>query len=159
MAPRLAAVLLLAAACGQATREEGETRRVDELVARVRASGGPSGVVSLEDFFDGNDNDGSIAPNLLDHPGVARIASVLRAIRDRPDVYDVRVGVELDWDESPYPEGEWPFATGVYVVTQATAAEVDRWVAGIDADPSGDGAPEYPGPVPDGYRVVVVWWD
>src|SRR2546429_9676710 len=88
------------------------------------AGSGPEPVISLELFFDGNDDLGSIGCNLSDHPGPARFYGVLGAIRDRPEVYSVWVGIS----EVMAPD-EWPFSNHVYVVTTVSAAEVMSWVA------------------------------
>ena len=47
----------------------------ERLILRIKALGlpsyeGPRPLVSLEEYFDGNDDLGSIGCNLSDHPGV-----------------------------------------------------------------------------------------
>ena len=42
-------------------------------------------LVTAAKFFDGNADDGSIAANLIEHPGVARFAALSAAIGVRPD--------------------------------------------------------------------------
>ncbi len=65
---------------------------------------------------------------------------------------------------------EWPYASSVYVVTAADAADVHAWAAPIEPDePSqdaseqfgwrGDQAPPGAPEVPAGYRPVVLFWD
>lgn len=116
-------------------------------------------VVSLEAFFDGNEDLGSIGCNLSPHPGVATFYSVLRAIRDRDDVQDVLVGITEDMGDE-----EWPFSDTVYILTRAGAHDVQRWAARLQPD-STDGENESPAlpahaPVllPD-HHVVTLWWD
>ncbi len=76
---------------------------LDDLLADVNRQGGNAGstglepVVSLELFFEGNDDPGSIGCNLTDHPGVDRFYAVLRGIRDRPDVHGVRSASPKSW--------------------------------------------------------------
>lgn len=72
-------------------------------------------VVSLELFFDGNEDPGSIGCNLSDHPGPDGFYRVLSAIRDRPDVYGVWVGISEVMDPD-----EWPFSDHIYFVTTAS---------------------------------------
>ena len=64
--------------------------------------------------------------------------------------------------------GEWPFSDVVYVVTTASAREVNRWAARLQPDlPHGEsvtpdfGNPRAPGApaVPPGYHVVTLAWD
>jgi len=60
------------------------------------------------------------------------------------------------------PEGEWPFTNHVYVVTSAPPGEVDRWVQDLQADEPGDAGwfdEMPPVPIPDGARLVLLWWD
>ena len=58
-----------------------------DLLAEIEAQGwsddgsGPDPVVSLELFFEGNDDLASIGCNLIDHPGPADFYATLRAIR------------------------------------------------------------------------------
>jgi hypothetical protein len=86
-----------------------------DLLAEIERQGGytngvgPEPVVSLELFFDGNDDPGSIGCNLPDHPGLADFYSVLRSIRDRPEVDGVWVGIS----ELMGPN-EWPFTRRRY---------------------------------------------
>jgi len=48
-------------------------------------------------FFHGNDDLGSISCDLTDHPGTARFYAVLRDVRGRPEVHDVRIGISKSW--------------------------------------------------------------
>ncbi|WP_432941291.1 hypothetical protein ACQPXM_33315 [Kribbella sp. CA-253562] len=135
-----------------------------ELHAEIARQGGydgagPEPVVSLELFFDGNDDLASIGSNLSDHPGPAHFYGVLSAIRDRPDVHSVWVGVS----EVMGPD-EWPFSDHVYVVTTASPAEVGSWAASLGADMPGDdwwndAPPLREIEVPPQTRLVTLWWD
>jgi hypothetical protein len=134
------------------------------LLAEIELQGGyegvgPEPVVSLEQFFDGNVDLGSIGCNLDDHPGIERFASVLHAIRDRPDVYDVLVGIS-----EVLANGEWPLSNHVYVVTTAGPEAVCEWAASLGAEQPGQGwwngaPPRWPIRVPAAARVVTLWWD
>lgn len=126
-------------------------------------------LVSIESFFAGNRDVGSIAPNLVEgspdpvmrHPGVDAIGQRLAEVRARPEVSDVLVDVMIEWEE--YPEGEWPYAQAIQVVTSAAPETVDSWIAGLNADPCAEvsepggwvNAPE----VPSGHRIITIWWD
>jgi hypothetical protein len=131
---------------------------LSDLLAEIERQG-PDPIVSLESFFEGNDDPASIGCNLEDHPGVPRFYAVLRAIRERPDVHGVWVGIT----EVMGPD-EWPFSDTVYVVTSAPSAEVAEWTAELQPDEPGpeEWTREPPArlkPVPAGSRVVTVWWD
>ncbi|MFI5711170.1 hypothetical protein [Kribbella sp. NPDC051620] len=136
-----------------------------ELHAEIARQGGyddgagAEPVVSLELFFDGNEDPASIGCNLPDHPGPARFYEVLSAIRDRPEVDSVWVGVS----EVTGPD-DWPFSDHVYVVTTVSPFEVASWAVPLSPGEPGDdwwnGVPplqeiEIPPPA----RLVTLWWD
>jgi hypothetical protein len=117
-------------------------------------------VVSIESFFSGNTNTSSIAVHVVPYPGLDAICALLNEVRARPDVADVLV--EIDDDE---PGEDWPFSERVYVLTSASPDAVADWLAPIE--PSGAVEHDWtevecvPGmsQLPEGMRVVSVWWD
>lgn len=116
-------------------------------------------IVSLELFFEGNDDTGSIGCNLLEHPGTEKFYSILKKIRDRENVQDVLIEImEFDEDESM-----WPFSERVYIITSASKNEIRDWVEELEIDEIGKGY-EYCKPVEapvqkEGYHVYSLWWD
>ena len=81
----------------------------------LSSSGATELTVSLDEFFDGNDQDDSIAPNLMKrHPGIRTFETTLRSILARPEVLDVRISI-LEW---PFPDDE---------------EDNDMWMAGESA--------------------------
>ncbi len=136
------------------------------LKQRIGELGGADGrpVVSVDLFFNGNDDRGSMGCNLSPHPGLPTFASVLAGIRARPDVADVVVQIVDGMGDDA-----WPFSDRVFVITTASDEAVHAWAAALQPDaPSLDryegwfgaatpppGAPE----VPDGYRVTYLFWD
>jgi hypothetical protein len=157
---------------GMSPPADAALRRLEHTVHEIAGPGIPDkGVlVSLDDFFDGNDVEWSIAPNLvvgdpnpvMRHPGLEVVRGRLEEVRDRPDVAGVYVDLMIEWDV--YPEGEWPYAQAIQVVTTADPQTVDSWLEGLNADPSFAAAVDdepwvNPPAVPDGYEVLTVWWD
>jgi hypothetical protein len=152
---------------------KGRTTSREQLIARINELGGQDAypVVPLDAFFAENHDEASFAPNLDPHPSIAKIAGVLHAIEQRPDVSAVVVQIDEVLDPP-----EWPYASLVYVVTDADAKDVHEWAASIEPDELSPGmsdnygwgqyagrnrdtpppgAPE----VPPGYRPVVLSWD
>jgi hypothetical protein len=135
------------------------------LLERIEQLGGAdlAPVVSLDAFFEGNDDEASIGPNLDPHPGIDTFSRVLREIDDRDSVAHVVVQIS-----EVMSEDEWPFSDRVYVITTSAARDVHDWAEELDPDPYDDAAPEGwvggttpPGAsaVPDGHRVVCLFWD
>ena len=135
------------------------------FVDHVRERGGASAqvAVTLEQFFEGNDCEWCIAPNRPEDVPLDTVRRVLFELREHPEVHDVRV--ELDVLEfQDFPDDEWPYASGVAVVTTLLPEEVDAMT--IDADTESSGGPAasaewlVDGPVvPQGHHYVGVWWD
>src|SRR4029077_12172454 len=77
-------------------------------------------LVTVSEFFDGNDDLGSIGCNLSEHPGVGHFKQVLNDIEARSDVEEVWMQIyDLE-------EGEWPFCENVLIVGAVPTSEVAR---------------------------------
>ena len=105
-----------------------------QLIEAIRQQGLPSAdaplpIVTLEQFFDGNDDLGSIGCNLTKHPGIEFFHNTLRTIRDRSNVKDVLVEIyEVEEDE----DSMWPLSERVFVVTTAPQEEVELWFTDLE---------------------------
>ena len=118
----------------------------------------PGPTVSIEDFFEGNDDVGSIGCNLMSHPGVGKFHKSFADIRSRSDVQDVRVEIKDLVDEH-----SWPFTDTVFVLTSMSQQNLRELVAALQPDEVGpfpsDSVPGDLPPLKDGMRVLGVWWD
>lgn len=115
-------------------------------------------IVSIERFFDGNDDVGSIGCNLIEHPGVATFRDVFIGLLRRPDVEAIYARIsELDPGDDC-----WPFTDTVIVAGTIPADELRSAVAVLQPDEIG-AAEEFGVALPDGERhgtpALVVWWD
>jgi hypothetical protein len=133
--------------------------RRNALVRLIR-SRGMSAALSLEEFFEGNTDYGSIGCNLSDSPGPEGFYQVLREIRSRPQVQDVLVEVrEVDEED----ESTWPFSDTLFVLTDAPREVVANWLEPLQPDEVEEGVGEgEPPPFPElqpGMRVLYAWWD
>lgn len=80
--------------------------------------------VSLEDFFTGNDDPGSIGANLgEEQPPLDSFYQTLRAIRARESVQDVLVRIHS------VEEDTWPYTDTVYIISSASQEEIETWVS------------------------------
>ena len=135
-----------------------------ELIKKIKEQGSldgtmPAPVVSLEDFFIGNDDAGSIGCN-TGHGGPPFFAP-LKAIRDRPEVQDVLV--EIHEVEEAHEE-MWPFSERIYILTSAERDEVAQWLALLEPDTVEEegyvfGVPRQAPRLQDGMRSHAAWWD
>ena len=118
-----------------------------------------SPALTLEEFFDGNNDEGSIGCNLLPHPGLAAFRQIFSSLRENPDVADIRFPV-VEWGD----DLDWPFTDKAFVVTKLQANEVRRRVASLSPDEVGElDCAEFKNfdglVVPTGFHVVLIWWD
>jgi hypothetical protein len=116
-------------------------------------------VVPITEFFDGNDDKGSIGCNLYpDHPGVEAFRDVLTGLLRRPDVEAVYAQIsELDPGEE-----SWPFTDTVLVAGKISAEDLRNAVNSLQPDEVGDSTQFGVSPSvaqQHGSPVLVVWWD
>jgi hypothetical protein len=115
-------------------------------------------IVSIEEFFDGNDDLGSIGCNLDQHPGVEAFRDVLTGLLRRSDVEAVYAQIsELDPGE-----GSWPFSDTVLVVGRILADELRKTVSALQPDEVDTAATFGVSPAVGerhGSPVLAAWWD
>lgn len=126
-------------------------------------------VVGLGEFFDGNEDQYSIAPNTVNHghPGSSEFRRILSEIRSKPNVQDVLIAIhECPYADDPEDADIWPDSDTVYVLTSATPEELAEWAADLNCNEIGEGwscgtgikppaAPELQADM----KVLVLWWD
>jgi len=118
----------------------------------------PCPLVTVAEFFEGNDCVGSIGCNLDSTPAPSRFHALFQRIAARADVADIRIKI------TAFDMPEWPFTDTVYIMTSAPVDEVASWFdeelrpdevwEGFIADEKYE-----PYDVPSGSRPVAVWWD
>jgi hypothetical protein len=120
----------------------------------------PIPLLTLEEFFDGNDAVGSIGCNLPSEPTPAAFHALLRKLRERDDVADVLIQITCLDD----PGVEWPFSDHIWFITTADQATVRNW---FPNDLAPDGVSENPllvpkyeeVSIPGGHHAVSAWFD
>lgn len=143
-----------------------------ELVKKIRLQGfrsaegvfpsfdeEPLPIVSLEDFFEGNTDYGSIGCNLIEHPGPQAFYSHLLSLRSRSDVQDVLVEIyEIEEDSNT-----WPFSERIYILTSASAKDVAEWLKPLAPDEIEEGyflgKPPTAPRLWEAMQVFAAWWD
>ncbi len=139
--------------------QSGTLEDFHRCVEQQATNPSPAIVVSIEDFFDGNADEGAIGCNMIPHPGLDHFRRVLTSIRDRPDVQDMLIEiVAIDDDPS------WPFSDTVWVISSASEQEVEEWMEPLHPDEvlRGWGKAGKPPAAPEpreGTKVYGLWWD
>jgi hypothetical protein len=117
-------------------------------------------LVSIEEFFDGNDDVGSIGCNLLEHPGILAFRGTLENLAKRNDVETILARItELD----PGADN-WPFCDTIFFI--GTVSVDDLWAELADLQPDEVGTSDdlvVPDTLasknPKNLPVLVAWWD
>lgn len=120
----------------------------------------PTPLLTLEEFFDGNDAVGSIGCNLPTVPEPRELYGLLAEIRAKPEVSDVRVQITCVDD----PGNDWPFSDTLWIITAAAPDTVAAWFPDhLAPDEVWEGwSPRRKFedcPVRDGHRAIAVWYD
>jgi hypothetical protein len=140
-------------------------KRIREYLATIDwHDGDPPPVVDLDLYFDGNDEEESIAPNEWGsgRPPIATLFARFKEIAAMPNVQSVVVGLHFDWNDPLYIDG-FPPAENVHIITSAAEPEVERWLVGMCCDGVIPGWPYgRPANAPrlgPGMNVFSVCWD
>jgi hypothetical protein len=103
---------------------------LERIVNRINRSGDvnhaktPRPLLSLEEFFEGNDSFGSIGYNFYpDQPSPAEFYEFFRLVRNKPSV--AAVLVEISQHEVPE---EWPSTDTIWIITSESAQDVSGWL-------------------------------
>jgi len=133
-----------------------------QLISSTKALGYSMGglrvLVPRAQFFDGNDDLGSIGCNLLHHPGIAAFDDAFRRIEGMEGVAGVHLAI-TEIDETS--DTIWPFTDTAYIVTRLDPLTFADVLKPLESDEIGYSEEIFANPptVPTGYRLVQVWWD
>ena len=135
--------------------------RITERVTRLGHpddSGTPTPLLTIAEFFEGNDCAGSIGCNLSGQPLPERFYELFTSIASRPNVSDIRVQI------TAFDVPEWPFTDTVFIMTTASPEEVEAWFPeDLRPDEVWEGFNSRiryePYNLPPGSRPIGCWWD
>lgn len=118
-------------------------------------------LVTPREFFEGNDDLGSIGCNLYEHPGINTFRAVLEELEARDSVAGIHLVITDLEEDDP---GVWPFSDTVYFVTTAPPEEIAEALELLSPDEVGLINLDYaefanPPAIPAGYHLVLAWWD
>ena len=149
-----------AAPAAPAASASGPRAKLLARIGNINDPNTPCPLVSLAEFFEGNNDPGSIGYNLPDSPSPQEWYELLKQIAERPEVRDVRIQV-MDLED---PDG-WPSTDTIWIITTASSKEVRGWLPKrIAPDDVIEGFPKSGSPVeayevPPGYMAVGLWYD
>jgi hypothetical protein len=136
-----------------------DTEKRNRLIEKLAAQPEPQ-LIPIEEFFDGNDDAGSIGCNLMEHPGIDAFRLTLDKLAKRNDVEAIYAQItELDPGE-----GCWPFCDTILFLGSMSADDLRTELAGLEPDEVGTSddlvvpatlADKNPKNLP----VLVAWWD
>jgi len=160
-------ILLVTSSCSQTSTEgRSDMDALARLLDRVGAQGDinnpdtPRPLVTLEEFFEGNNDYGSIGYNFYpDQPAPSDFFEVFKSIESKLVVYDIRVQV----NDQIEPE-DWPSTDTIWIITSAGVDEIDTWLGDrFRGDDYILGFPDFYNiedyDVPEGMQALGVWWD
>ena len=134
--------------------------RITERVTRSGHpddSGTPIPLVTVDEFFEGNEEVGSIGCNLESEPPPSVFYELFRVIAQRPEVKDIRIQITM------FDNPEWPFSDTVYIMTTASPEQVASWFPDeLKPDETWAGfvdQPFEPYEVPGDSKPIACWWD
>ena len=148
--------------------DKNARRRLISRTLTLLDGGDTLPTVTVDEFFDGNDDEDSIGVNLPGdkHIGLNGFRHVLTSIRDRPDVQDVFLELtEVPDPDEPLDDEIWPTACVAFVVTSASLEDVKDWVTILHPRDVSEGwnvragikTPIDKGAMKAGMRPVRVW--
>jgi hypothetical protein len=113
-------------------------------------------LVTIAEFFDGNDDLGSIGCNLSEHPGLDHFKKILSDLEKRSEVEQVWMQIyDLE-------EGEWPFSENILIVGEIPLSDVRRLSESLQpseiSDLQVDWTPTRAKTL-HGRRYINLWWD
>jgi hypothetical protein len=134
--------------------DEAKRKRLLKIIEAQPCWEDGRAVVTVDEFFDGNDELGSIGCNLSDHPGIPEFRRVLKSLEARRDVREVWMSI-YDLDSG------WPFCETVFVVGAIPVGELRELVKSLapsevglrDLDEPYSRAKSLAG------EVRTLWWD
>jgi hypothetical protein len=132
----------------------------DKLLEKIHSLGYPDNeiLVTLEDFFEGNDDYGSIGVNLYpNQPSPSDFYSKLKEIKKLDSIDNVYVRI------ADIENLEWVYTDAVYVVTTLSKAELTVLLSDLKPNEIHEdwlyGKPTNTPKIPNGFVVYTVWWD
>jgi hypothetical protein len=121
-------------------------------------------LMSVDDFFDGNNDIASIAPNLSEKPKVAEYYKVFKALLENEKVENIYVNIKdiNIYENGKLNDSEWFFSDVIYVVGTITKNEVSELTEHLKPDEieiDKENITRNLNPKYSELNVIYIWWD
>lgn len=85
-------------------------------------------LVSVDDFFEGNSDEGSIAPNLTEKPSISEFYKVLKQLETEKSIRKIRIRIcDVNiYEDNKLNDYEWPFTEYIYFATNLSVEELKQ---------------------------------
>lgn len=138
----------------------GCMNKKEKLVEKIYSTGYPENeiAVTLEDFFDGNNDRASIGPNIhIDQPSPQEFYQKLSELKKSEKVEDILVRIQ------DVEDLDWPFTDTVYIISELTIEELKTKLTDLKPDEIYKewmyGKPINAPEIKNGFSIFSVWWD
>ena len=145
-----------------------EKQKRDKLVSKYDLLNFPNikspVLFTIDEFFDGNNDDASIAPNLNLKPKITEYYKVLKSLSNSTKVIDAFVEIKevLIYENGQLHDNEWFYTDIIYFIGDITTDEIREATKSLLPDEV-----EYDtenkiitlSPKYKGKKVVYIWWD
>ena len=121
-------------------------------------------LLSIDEFFDGNNDEASIAPNISVKPEMAQYYKVLKTLSKHPKIVDAFVEIKdvMIYDDGKLHDNDWFYTDVAYFVGDLTKEEVREAVKSLLPDEveydTDNRISNFKSEYKD-KKIVFVWWD
>lgn len=120
--------------------------------------------MTIDEFFDGNNDEASIAPNLERKLKVSEYYKTLKDLEDNPKVIDcfVKINEVMIYEDGNLNDNEWFFSDMIYIIGDITKEEVREITKTLQPDEVEYDQDGTFGDRDERYKnksVVYIWWD
>ena len=121
-------------------------------------------LLTIDEFFDGNNDEGSIAPNLETKRPMTEYYKILKELADNPKTIDAFAELKdvMIYDNGQLNDNEWFYSDVIYFVGDLTKEEIKEATKTLQPDVVEYDTENRIKGLSDKYKdkkVVYVWWD
>jgi hypothetical protein len=121
-------------------------------------------LMTINEFFDGNKDEASIAPNLDKKPKISKYYETFKELRNNPKVVDafVKINEVMIYEDGKLNDNEWFYSDMIYIVGDITKEEVKEATKILRPDEveyDNEGGINNLDERFKNKKVVYVWWD